>query len=408
MKILQIHNKYIEKGGEDTVVANERQLLCSYGHEVQLCEFDNLTLQNTSKIQLFFKTVFNTTSYRKVKSHIDTFKPDVIHVHNVFYDASPSVFWAIKRSQTPAVMTIHQYRMGCVQGLLFRDNAVCRVCLDKKNAFYGIKNRCFQGSWLKSLQLTIVNICHQWTFKYLKPIKKFIFLADFTKNILAPVLYVTDTFHTEGVVKPNFVSDFGFSPMSSREDFYLFVGRLNEQKGLKVLIDIFTNNKKKLKIIGSGPLENYVKTIASRHENIQYLGYADTDFIINNLKKCKSLIVPSLTYEGQPMTILEAFSTGTPVIATNIKNLDSMIEPGYNGFLFNPLIDTDFFETLDDFYRPELYMNARATYERHYSTQQNYEQLMTIYTSLKNTKPTPQYHTTQSRNLIHSNYEQNQ
>ncbi len=400
MKILQIHNKYIEKGGEDTVVANERQLLRSYGHEVQLCEFDNLTLEGASKVQLFFNTIFSLTSYRKVQKHIDTFKPDVIHVHNVFYDASPSVFWAIKRSQTPAVMTIHQYRMGCVQGLLFRDNAVCRLCLDKKSAFYGIKNRCFQDSWLKSLQLTIVNFCHQWTFKYLKPINKFIFLAEFTKNILEPVLHIADTRHTEGVIKPNFVSDFGFSPMSAREDFYLFVGRLNEQKGLKVLIDIFVKNKKKLKIIGTGPLENHVKTIAAQFDNIHYLGYADTDFIITNLKKCKSLIVPSLTYEGQPMTILEAFSTGTPVIATNTKNLDAMIEPGYNGFLFNPLEDTDFFDSIEEYCRPELYTNARTTYELNYSTQRNYEQLMTIYTSLTNPKPTPQYSTTLHNQVI--------
>jgi glycosyltransferase involved in cell wall biosynthesis len=400
MKILQIHNKYIEKGGEDTVVANERQLLQQHGHAVELCEFDNKDLDSLSKINLLSRTFFNTQAYKKLTAHIEIFKPDVIHIHNVFYEASPSIFWAIAKKNIPAVMTLHNYRFGCVQGLLFRKNKVCQLCLEKKSAFYGIKNKCFKDSYLKSLQLTLVNKFYQWTLKHKNPVKKYIFLADFNKKMLSSVLSLKNIEYNEipnafgtvdagnpdafgkGVLKPNYVNDFGFTPMSERSDYYLFVGRLNEQKGVHILIDIFKKNKKKLEIIGEGPMVDLVKEAAKNHSNIRYLGYADNTFIIQKLRQSRGLIVPSLTYEGQPMTILEAFSTGTPVFASDTKNMDSMITHGYNGFLFQPEKDHAIFDNLDALDKEDLYKNARLTYEEKYSPQKNYDYLMDIYQSV--------------------------
>lgn len=379
MKILQIHNKYLEKGGEDTVVVNERSLLQQYGHEVELCEFDNQDLEGISKMALFSKTIFNRASYKKVIEHIEKFKPGVVHVHNVFYAASPAIFFALKKKNVPTVMTLHNYRLGCIQGLLYRDNANCQLCLDKKSGFYGIKNRCFKGSLLKSIQLSIVNSVHHFALKHYNPVKKYIFLADFNKNLLAPILSMKSN---EGIIKSNYVNDFGFSPMEERSDFYLFVGRLNEQKGVKLLISIFIKNKKKLEIIGSGPLEDFVKEAAERNPNIRYLGYQNNSFIIERLKKSRGLIVPSLTYEGQPMTILEAFSTGTPVFATNTKNLDTIISDGENGFLFEPNNTDIVFDNLDMLDKKSVYLNARRTYEENYSPKSNYEQLIRVYKTI--------------------------
>ena len=400
MRILQIHNKYLEKGGEDTVVANERQLLQAHGHAVELCEFDNLDLEGLSKLKLLQKTLFNRASYRKVVAHIEAFKPDVVHIHNVYYDASAAIFWAIKRKKVPAVMTIHNYRLGCIQGLLFRENAVCSLCLDKKTSYYGLKYRCFKDSFVKSLQLTLVNKINQWTIRYANPVKTYIFLAEFTKQMLAPVLGLKNT---EGVsidgvtqshpvnkssktvntvLKSNYVNDFGFSPQSERTDFYLFVGRLNEQKGVKLLIETFKQNGKRLELIGSGPLDDYVKETAENFPNIHCLGYLKGDAIIEKLKKTTALIVPSLTYEGQPMTILEAFSTGTPVLAANTKNLDTLIAEGQNGLLFDTKNEGALAETIALFEQsdlPPMYAHARKTYEENFSPLSNYKQLMVIY-----------------------------
>jgi glycosyltransferase involved in cell wall biosynthesis len=378
MKILQIHNKYLEKGGEDTVVINERLLLQQNGHEVELCEFDNQDLEGLSKLSLFRKTVFNLQSYRKIVAQIENFKPDVVHIHNVFYTASPSVFFALKKKKVPTVMTLHNYRFGCVQGLLYRNDANCQLCLSKKTVFYGIKNKCFKDSYLKSLQLSIVNKANQWALKYQNPVKKYIFLADFNKNLLSPIL---SSKPEDGIIKSNYVNDFGFSSQSERDDYYLFVGRLNEQKGVKLLIDIFKKNQQKLAIIGAGPLEDYVKAIVNEYPNITYLGFRDNAFIIQKLKQSRGLIVPSLTYEGQPMTILEAFSTGTPVYATNTKNLDTIVTHGINGYLFDPQNNEVVFNNLSSLDKKDLYTNARKTYEALYSPESNHQQLVDIYKS---------------------------
>jgi glycosyltransferase involved in cell wall biosynthesis len=382
MKILQLHNKYLEKGGEDTVVANERQLLEQNGNEVMLCEFDNKDLEGVSSARLFFKMLFNLNSYRKVKETLETFKPDVVHIHNVYYTASPSVLLALKRKGIPAVMTIHNYRLGCIQSLLFRGDSICQLCIDKKSSWSGVKNKCFKDSYLKSFMLTVVNKLNRFIIRHFKPINKFIFLSEFTRKTMSPIIGITDT---EGVIKPNYVQDKGFTPSENREDFYLFVGRLNEQKGLKILVDIFKKNNKKLVIIGTGPLEDYVKETCKTHQNIQYLGFAQNDFIIENLKKCRALLVPSITYEGQPMTILEAYSTGTPVFASNIKNLDTIIKDSVTGFLFDPYYINYIFKVFENFEEQEmsnLYINARNEYEAKYSPESNYEQLIHIYESI--------------------------
>jgi glycosyltransferase involved in cell wall biosynthesis len=384
MRILQIHNKYLEKGGEDTVTSNERIMLQENGHEVQLCEFDNQDLEGLSSFSLLYKTIFNQNSYRKVIAQIESFKPDIVHIHNVYYEASSAIFWAIKRKNIPAVMTIHNYRLGCIQGLLFRNNAICQLCLDKKTAFYGIKHKCFQNSYLKSLQVVLVNVVNKFVIRYMNPITKFIFLAEFTKDVMSPLLFLKNT---EGVVKPNYVNDFGYTQMSEREDFYLFIGRLNEQKGLKILLHTFIKNKKRLDVIGGGLLDEYVKKIAQTYPNIHFWGIANKALVIERLKKSKALIVPSITYEGQPMTVLEAFSTGTPVLAANTKNLDTLISNGENGFLFEPNdmdIVLEDFEKLGISDKLKIYSKARETYEKKYSSVRNYQQLMHIYKTVLN------------------------
>jgi glycosyltransferase involved in cell wall biosynthesis len=379
MRILQIHNKYLEQGGEDTVVANERAMLQENGHEVLLCEFDNKDLEGHSTFNVFCRTIFNRKSYKRLSEILETFQPDVAHIHNVYYEASSAVFFALKKKGVPAVMTIHNYRFGCIQSLLYREGKVCELCLGKKSAFNGIKHKCFQNSYAKSLHLALINSINRCVIKRLNPIKKFIFLSEFIKDVLTPILELKNT---EGVIKPNFIQDYGYATAESREDFYLFVGRLNQQKGIDILIDIFTKNNKKLHIIGTGPLEDFVKETVKSHPNIHYLGFADKHFIVDKLKKCKALIVPSITYEGQPMTIIEAFSTGTPVFASNIKNLNTFIQDGENGFLFTPEninARFDSFEKLNTIEKTTIYDNARAEYEKKFSPQSNCQLLTAIY-----------------------------
>jgi len=185
------------------------------------------------------------------------------------------------------------------------------------------------------------------------------------------------------VVKPNFVQDFGKGD-SQRNDNLLFVGRLVEEKGIEVLLKAARIIKFNLTIIGDGPLRDLVTNAASTNSNIHYLGYQDKVSIANHMKRCKALIFPSTWYEGFPLTILEAFSTGTLVIASRLGAMAEIIQDRVNGLLFeagdeialaNKIVEVD----SEPEWAKLLGENARQSYLSHYTPAKNYGLLIGIY-----------------------------
>ena len=131
MRILVCHNFYQQKGGEDVVVRQEIDLLVKNGNIVELFSADSTIVQNFSFIQkflFFFRTVFNFHSYNSLTNRITDFKPDVVHIHNVFPILSPSVYYACFKNNIPIVQTIHNLRFLCPNGLFYTHNSVCERC----------------------------------------------------------------------------------------------------------------------------------------------------------------------------------------------------------------------------------------------------------------------------------------
>lgn len=186
------------------------------------------------------------------------------------------------------------------------------------------------------------------------------------------------------VVKANSVKDAEPSGFSERGKHFLFIGRLSQEKGIETLLTAFSGKEFLLEIIGDGPLRGSVEQAILKNLNITYFGHKDNAFIISRLSKCTALIVPSIWYEGLPTTILEAFSTGTPVISSNIGNLNEIVSHGFNGLQFEPNSPEDLFRIVKDFSEnllqyKALYENARKTYIENYSPEINYTNLINIY-----------------------------
>ena len=154
MNILIIHNAYKFKGGEDSVVIQEHKLLEQNGFKVQILKFENDDLPK-NKALLFTSSIYNTASYHKTVKKIESFKPDIIHVHNLFYAASPSILFAAKKMRIPVVMTIHNYRLICNAATLLKDGQICEKCINTIFPFSGIKYACFQESSIKSEKIYI-------------------------------------------------------------------------------------------------------------------------------------------------------------------------------------------------------------------------------------------------------------
>jgi len=382
LKILLVHNRYQSKGGEDTVFDAEYKMLINNGDDVQTLIFDNKKIVSfADKIYTSLNSFYNRNSARKMEDAILSFHPDIIHVHNFFYIASPSIFFVAHKYAVPVVMTLHNYRLICANGLLFRNVQVCTLCTKKVVPFDGILYKCFQNSNIGTASVSLMTSFHKIIGTWKHKVDRYIALSEFARKIflesslqLAPEQIIT---------KVNFVEDPG-PEILEREDYYLFVGRLSEEKRIQTVLKAQSKYKFKIKIIGDGPFRYIVENAASENENIEFLGIQSREFIIDMMKRSRALLFTSLWYEGMPMTILEAFSTGTPVISSDKGILSTLIRDNVNGFLFESgnseglAEKIEFFDTHIDELK-DFYKNARQTYLDNYTPELNYKLLIGIY-----------------------------
>ncbi|HKP31959.1 MAG TPA: glycosyltransferase family 4 protein [Chitinophagaceae bacterium] len=373
MRILFIHNRYQQRGGEDVAVELESELLRDRGHQVQVLYFENDHINP-------LRAVSNSKSYREVSEGITKFQPDVAHVHNLFFEATPSILRALAVKGIPVVMTIHNYRLICANALLLRDGRPCELCVEQKFPTYGIRFRCYRNSMAASAMVVAITGAHKIKGTWKNNVDKYIFLTDFSKSrFIGSSLEVGSE---KMVVKPNFVKDIGGG--GDRGDFFLFVGRLSEEKGIDVLVKAIKGFK--LVVAGAGP------NLTAENAEITFTGQLKREQVMDLMKRAKALIFPSIWYEGLPFTILEAFSVGTPVIASNLGSMAEMIQHGYNGFHFEAGNAGDLreklnlFDQLSDQQRQELSVNARNTYLTKYHPDVHYSSIISIYESVVHEK----------------------
>lgn len=379
-KVLIVHNKYQHIGGEYTVVESERLLLQSRGHEVLTYFRDNSELNNINilqKIYLLFNLLFNIKTYKDISRLIEVHKPDVCHVHNIIPLVSPSVYIVCKRKNIPVVQTIHNYRYGCVNGNLFLNNRVCEKCINSKIP-YSIYYKCYRNSFLQTIFILLIMINRSHGIRWGKNINRYIVLSEFAKKKNIEIGIPVDKI----VIKPNFILD-NEREQVTKDNEFLYVGRLEEKKGILDLLEVLKKMPNiKLNIIGGGPLLS--KVVNCGNQNVKYLGQVDHNSVLNELSKCKALIFPSKWYEGMPMVIIEAFSFSVPVISSKIGTMGEIIQHKVNGLLFEPGDIGDLedkikmlSENLIDI--KNLSNNARITYIEKYNSELNYSKLIDIY-----------------------------
>lgn len=375
MKILQAHNYYLHRGGEDIIAEQEAEILSKAGFEVDRIIFDNENLKSSNLI-------VNRHSYNLVKDRIRSFSPDIFHVHNLFYSATPQILKAAKEIGIPVVMTLHNYRLVCPNGLLLRNNKPCMNCVDKRFAVDAIKYKCFQNSVVHSSILSL-SLYYYQLFKYwTKYVDKFIVLTPFAKKTILNSSIGID--HEKIIIKPNSVDDFKSNESSEKRSQYLIVGRVSKEKGIKIAVEAFNKlENKKLTIVGDGPEIHELETISN--SNITFLGRQNKKEIMNILHRSKALIVPSLCYEALPTTILESFSAGVPVISSDNNNLRDIVKHGQLGLNFKTGSAISLINTIDKFEELNfdiISKNARMKFLNYYTHEKNIKNLSLIYNDL--------------------------
>ncbi len=382
--VLIIHNKYRISGGEDTVVANETKLLQENGHKTIILEANNENLSELplrKKILFPIAAIYNTKYYRTVRKIIRDEKIDIVHAHNTFPMISPSIYYAACKEKVPVVQTVHNYRMMCPNALFLRDGHICEDCLEH-GLRTAVKNRCYHGSKVQTWLCTKILEYHRRRGIYKKI--NYICLTDFGKELFQKHMgkYIDPA---RLYVKPNYVADEVEAlnvepPLISDQPYFLYAGRLSEEKGVLQLAEAW-NREEMLLICGSGPLrERLEKLITEQQKNIQLLGNKTHHELMNLMYYAQALFFPSVWYETFGMTIAESMMSGTPVIANDIGNGATMVREVAPEYVIDISKELD---QLLDRYRKQEYADAfRKYYEQHFTEQANYSILMTIYQSV--------------------------
>lgn len=327
--ILIVHNYYQIPGGEDTVVANEKRMLESQGHKVVLYSRNNSELKEMLKLQkvmLPFRTVFNPRTYKEIRRLIKKEQIDVVHVHNTLNLISPAVYYAARAMKVPVLQTVHNFRLLCPGATFYRDGHICEDCVSK-GLMSAVKHNCYRGSKLQTLACVISTKIHRMTGIYGKI--NYICLTEFNKNKLLQLKQINAD---RVFVKPNFVEASTDEPIpyEKRENQFIFVGRLDKLKGIDILFEVWKQmgtTAPKLIVCGTGPMEGGCKDFLKDNPecNIEMRGFVPNKEAKKLIANSKALILPTQWYEGFPMTIVEAFSVGTPVIGSDLGNVGSLI-----------------------------------------------------------------------------------
>ena len=373
-KVLIVHNYYQNPGGEDTVVANEKKLLEDNGHEVILYSRHNNELKTMGiihKILLPFTVIYNLRTIKEIKQIIKNNNIDIIHVHNTLSLISPSVYYIARKCGVPVIQTIHNYRFLCPGATLYRDGHICEDCI-KKGLGCAVKHGCYRGSKIQTLLCVISSLLHRATGIY-RGIY-FIALTDFSRK---KILELKQIDPEKVFVKPNFTYEtFGYAK-NKHEDYYLFIGRIEEIKGVKLLLEAFRQMPEKtIKFAGSGPLYEEVKRTATK--NVIFCGQLNRQQLAIQLSSAKAVIVPSQCYETFGMSIIESYAAHKPVVVGDIGNIASLVENGNTGikFLYNsPEALIAALEKVED----SMGENGYQKYINEFSPEANYKQLITIY-----------------------------
>ena len=382
-KVLLVHNRYQQYGGEDTVVEAEAQLLRDAGHEVDCFLVDNDNIQGTaSKLATAALTIYNPRSRAALRERLRKRRPDIVHVHNLFPRLTPSIFDACLDERVPTVMTLHNYRLGCANALLFRDGHPCEDCLSG-TAYNAVLHRCYRSSRLGSAIVASMIAYHRHAGTWRDKVSRYIALTEFSRNRLIAAGLPADKVR----VKPNFVPDPGRSGALRQGpgEHALFVGRLSVEKGLGTLITAWREIDMPLRILGDGPLREELESAAPG--NVTFLGHRDRAQVFDEIDRSAFLVVPSIWYEGFPMTVVEAMAMGKPILASAIGGLQEIVAEGEEGLHFRPGDAADLRRAVQQIRSTsalitDMGARARARYLRQLSPESNSHMLAGIYAEL--------------------------
>ncbi|HSA07342.1 MAG TPA: glycosyltransferase [Candidatus Gastranaerophilales bacterium] len=356
-RILYINNFFTKYGGAENTIQKISSLMANKGHEVfyfstdkkpyfkenyeyskYFTEFSDKRKLSFDKPENFMKTFYNFEAKRNLKTYLNEIKPDLVSIHNIHFHLTPSVIDACEELKIPMVFYFHDPRSFCPGGTLSYRGQYCH----KKHCITGnplmcLVNKCkldsFKGSLIASiyyLYFRSLNIFNK-AAAIICPSQAMLNLA-LSAGVKKDKLYHINHFIEDELLQTESGND--------NQDYFLYVGRLDREKGVDLLIEAMRKLPKDvlLHIVGEGYEKEKLINLAKSYnlDNINFLGYLDGEDLKIQYQNCLATILPCNWFEVFGRTLLESFLCSKPVIASNIAAIPNIIDHGLNGYLFEP------------------------------------------------------------------------
>lgn len=385
IKILQVHEYYIQPGGEDTVFATEVNLLREKGHEVIEYVEHNDRIPTMGKINVATQTLWSRYSYQHTSDLLEKEKPDVVHFHNTFPLISPSAYYACQTAKIPVIQSLDNPRLLCPSANFYRNGKLCQDCLGKTPPWPGIVHACYHKSPFQTAIVASMLSLHRWTKTWKSRVDYYLVATEFYKN-----KFIEGGLPPEKIiVKPHFIyPDSLPRPEHQLGDYALFIGRLDPEKGVRTMLHAWMHlSDIPLKIRGSGQLEEDIRIFIKNNglSNVEIIERLSGPGLTNMIKKARFLVWPSEGYyETFGYVAVESFSCGVPVIASRIGVCGEIVSDQITGLHFTPGDPVDLAVKVRRAWEHPLEMaelgkNARREYDQKYTAERNYDLLMEIY-----------------------------
>lgn len=353
MRVLQVNKFHYLRGGAEKYFLDMTEKLLAAGHEVAVfsmhhpknlpspwskyfvsrISFNEAKLRD--KLIAPGRIIYSLEAKRKFEKLVKDFKPDIIHLHNIYHQLSPSILPIAKKYGIPVVMHLHDYKRVCPNYQLFTNNEICYRCRPQKYC-QAVKQRCFRGRTADSMLVALEMFLHHRAWKI------------YEKNIdlyIAPSRFMKETVVSFGVpaekveVLYNFIDPVKAQVEKDNDGYLLYYGRLSYEKGIHVLLQALRLMKQapRLKIVGSGPEESNLKASVKSlglENQVEFAGAKFGAELKEIIIKSKTVILPSVWLENMPFVLLESLALGKVVVASRTGGMPEMIEPEVSGFLF--------------------------------------------------------------------------
>jgi glycosyltransferase involved in cell wall biosynthesis len=386
MKIVMVHNTYKQPGGEDIVFEQERKLLANAGHQVITYCRSNHEIEDLSfvdRLLLPTRIIWAKDAELDFRRLLSSETPDVVHVHNTFMMISPSIYSVCSEYGIPVVQTLHNFRLLCPAGTFFRRGQTCERCVTH-GLGQSVIHACYRDSRAATSAVALMLAVHRWQHTWTKGIDRFIALNSFCQS-----KFVEGGIPAEKIsIKPNFLwDDPGFNKKAGGE-YAVFIGRLSPEKRVLTLLEAWQRLKQPipLYILGGGPelefLQEYGKEV--KLQTIRFFGQLPRAEALSILRNAAFLLFTSEWYESFPLTIIEAFACGVPVLCSRLGAMEEIISDRRTGLHFTSGDTADLAAKADWAWThqeemAELARAARQEFESHYTAETNYPRLMQIY-----------------------------